>query len=138
MKSQFEKYAKLQQTVWPKYATTTLGNLPAEMAKKIDAEYDRVIAIEAKGEKAEITEASLIKDGGEAVNVVTETPRDVGATSDGPASGIKSDLPAATDIQANADVNTDSNAVGVVDSNFGENDENELAEDQRQENTDGE
>lgn len=76
MKSQFEKYAKLQQTIWPKYATTTLGNLPADKASIIDAEYDKVIDMEANGVVPAITEPTEKTEKGEAVNISVETPTD--------------------------------------------------------------
>ena len=47
MKNINEKYAHLQRTSWPQYANTTLGHLPADKYKQIEAAYEAQLATEA-------------------------------------------------------------------------------------------
>lgn len=108
MKNINEKYAHLQRTSWPQYANTTLGHLPADKYKQIEAAYEAQIAQETAQETPT----------GNPPTPDVEMPVGDSMNSTGsgqeltPQAGV--DIPSPTDVQANADVGTNNDATESV------------------------
>lgn len=125
MKNINAMYAHLQKTSWTQYANTTLGHLPVDQFKLIESAYEAQIAAEAAQETPTTNTPTPDVEfpTGDSMNSAcgVETPSDVGATSDGPESGINQDVsgPSSSDVADQA---------APVAGQFGENDENEVGQ----------